>query len=503
MPDVRDPQRQRENDATGQAGTVQVPNLRDLINEEEFTTDWQPLDDADVKRAKEAYKTLIDSFSDPDAKIDADTERTIDAQIKAIEQLLSEQLSEIMHHPKFQEIEASWRGLHDLVMKSREREDLQIHVLNVSRQDLLNDMSTNEDVKRSPLWDKVYKKRYDTWGANPVGTLLGDYYFTPLDQDIRLLDRMSQLAAAGHTPFIASIDPKMLGMKEDFTALDQVNGDPAELVSGATHIAWNRFRAKADARYAALTLPRVLARLPWGEDNPYGPFNFQEDVGNAHNKYLWQNAAYRYGLCLTRAFAKTGWFAQISGPAGGGLVEDLPVPLVMTPAGPQEKSPTEVTFDSTLENNLSKLGFLPVSYKKDGGIAAFFGSQSCYQPQPYTDPEHTANDRLSAMLSSMLCTSRFAHYLKQMMLGIVGKGMEEDEIREFLTKWLANYTLANPKGQGDDVKAQRPLQSFTVEVKPVDDDPGAYIATVMVRPHFLLKEVTVHLRLTARKQVGA
>src|SRR5436190_10274879 len=53
--------------------------------------------------------------------------------IVAIDSLLSRQVNAILHHPRFQQLEASWRGLRHLVDGPIEEQVIQVKLLNVSR----------------------------------------------------------------------------------------------------------------------------------------------------------------------------------------------------------------------------------------------------------------------------------------------------------------------------------------------------------------------------------
>ncbi len=56
--------------------------------------------------------------------------------------------------------------------------------------------------------------------------------------------------------------------------------------------AWKSFRESEDSRYVGLAMPRVLSRLPYGQDFKKVPeFNYEESVdGTNHDKYGWMGA---------------------------------------------------------------------------------------------------------------------------------------------------------------------------------------------------------------------
>src|SRR5690606_27706294 len=97
-------------------------------------------DDHAREWGRDLLKEFISQLLDPSMVVAKDTEKTINLRIAEIDRLLSAQLNEIMHHPDFQQLEASWRGLHYLVHQSETSTMLKIRVLNVSKKDLLKDL---------------------------------------------------------------------------------------------------------------------------------------------------------------------------------------------------------------------------------------------------------------------------------------------------------------------------------------------------------------------------
>jgi type VI secretion system protein ImpC len=254
-----------------------------------------------------------------------DTEAMINARIAQIDALISRQLNEIMHAEEFQRLEASWRGLHYLVNKTETSPLLQIKVLNVTKKELSRDLEKAVEFDQSALFKKVYEEEYGMFGGAPFGALIGDYEFGKHPQDISLLEKISNVAAAAHAPFISAASPELLNL-ESFTQLDDPR-DLAKIFETTEYAKWRSFRESEDSRYVGLCLPHILMRLPYGESTqPVEAFRFEEEVdGKDHRKYLWGNAAYAFATRLTESFAKYNWCASIRGVEGGGLVEGLPV----------------------------------------------------------------------------------------------------------------------------------------------------------------------------------
>ncbi len=293
--------------------------------------------------------------------VSKDTEAMINARIAQIDKLISKQLNEVMHNPEFQKLEASWRGLHYLVQQSETGEKLKLRIMNVSKKDLLKDMEKASEFDQSTLFKKIYEEEFGMFGGSAYGVLLGDYEFSNHPQDLSLLEKISQVAAAAHAPFISAAGSQIFNM-DSYTDLG-VPRDMAKIFQSVEYAKWKSFRDSEDSRYVALTLPHILMRLPYGKANvPVESFNYEEDVeGTVHDKYLWGNAAYALGVRLTDAFAKYHWCAAIRGVEGGGLVEGLPVHTFKTDEGDVAlKCPTEIAITDRREKELADLGFVPL-----------------------------------------------------------------------------------------------------------------------------------------------
>jgi len=424
-----------------------------------------------------------------------DTETMVKARIAQLDALISAQLNEVMHAPEFQRLEASWRGLHYLVHQTETSTNLKIKVFNLSKKDLLKDLERAPEFDQSALFKKIYEEEYGVFGGSPFGLLVGDYEIANHPQDLSLLEKMSNIAAASHAPFVAAADPKMLNL-DSYSQL----GDPrdvSKIFDSVEFTKWRSFRESEDSRYVGLCLPHVLLRLPYGRDTvPVESFGFEEDTdGKDHKKYLWGNAAYSFGTRLTEAFAMYQWTVAIRGVEGGGLVQGLPTHTFKTDEGDVAlKCPTEIAITDRREKEFSDLGFIPLVHCKGTDYAAFFAAQSAQKAKKYDQDFANANARLSTQLPYIFAVSRFAHYLKAMMRDKIGSFMSRTDCERFLNQWISNYVTADDTASPT-VKAQFPLRDARVEVVEIAGKPGAYKAVAFLRPHFQLDELQVSLRL--------
>ncbi|MEX2570219.1 MAG: type VI secretion system contractile sheath large subunit [Gemmatimonadota bacterium] len=454
-------------------------------------------DDNQAVYAKDLIGEFATQVLDEGMAISNDTVAAISDRIAQIDEMISAQLNEVMHAPEFQRLEATWRGLNYLVMNTETGTQLKLRVLNVSQKELLDDLEKAVEFDQSNLFKKIYEEEYGTLGGNPYSVLVGDYEFGRHPQDMALLEKLSNVAAAAHAPFIAGASPKLFDM-DSFTELGRPR-DLSKIFESAELIKWRSFRASEDARYVSLVMPHILLRLPYGPDTkPVEGFNYVEDVdGRNHTKYLWGNAAWALALRITTAFSLYSWCAAIRGVEGGGVVEGLPTHTFRTDEGDIAlKCPTEIAITDRREKELNDLGFIALCHSKGSDFSVFFGGATSQKPKAYNTDEANANARISAQLPYVLAASRFAHYLKVIVRDKIGSFQTREGIEKYLNTWIADYVLLNDDAPQSS-KAQYPLREARVDVTEVAGRPGSYKATVFLRPHFQLEELTASVRLVA------
>jgi type VI secretion system protein ImpC len=496
---MADEKEQAPAQAVEAATTVTQKSLLDQI-----ITDTRLDRDEDQRvQSRREIGTLVEEALKGTLTFSKDLEATINARIADIDQIMSRQLNEILHHPDLQKLEASWRGLHFLVMSSETSTMLKIKVLNSTKEELRRDLDRAVEFDQSAMFKKIYEEEFGTFGGAPFGALIGDYEFGRHPQDVAMLEKISNVAAAAHAPFFSAANSELFNL-DSYTEIGTPR-DLAKIFDTVEYAKYKSFRESEDSRFLGLTLPHILMRLPYGPDTvPVEAFNFVEDVdGKNHSKYLWGNAAFALATRMTDAFAKYNWCAAIRGVEGGGLVEGLPTHTFRTDEGEIAlKCPTEIAITDRREKELSDLGFIPLVHCKGTDYAAFFGMQSAQKIRKYDTDAANANARLSSQMQYIMATSRFAHYLKAIMRDKIGSFMSRADCESYLNRWISNYVLASDSGTQAD-KAKYPLREARVEVAEVPGKPGVYRAVVFLRPHFQLDELSVSLRLVAELPASA
>ncbi|WP_326534391.1 type VI secretion system contractile sheath large subunit [Pseudorhodoferax sp.] len=463
--------------------------------------EFKPKSDEAKSAVEAAVQTLAQQALAQTQLIGSDVVQSIEAMIAAIDEKLSSQINQILHHAELQQLEGAWRGLHYLVNNTETDEQLKIRVMNISKQELGKTLKRYKGTAwdQSPIFKKIYTEEFSQFGGEPYGCLVGDYHFDQTAPDVELLREMAKVAAAAHAPFIAGASPTVMQMGS-WQELANPR-DLTKIFQTPEYAAWRSLRESDDAKYIGLAMPRYLSRLPYGaRTNPVEEFNFEEETGSAdHTKYTWANAAYAMAVNINRSFKEYGWCSRIRGIESGGAVQNLPTHTFPTDDGGVDmKCPTEIAIDDRREAELAKNGFMPLVHRKNSDFAAFIGAQSLQKPTEYDDPDATANANLAARLPYLFATCRFAHYLKSIVRDKVGSFKERDDMQRWLQNWILNYVDGDPAHSSESTKARKPLAAAEVVVEEVEGNPGYYTSKFFLRPHYQLEGLTVSLRLVSK-----
>lgn len=428
----------------------------------------------------------------------------LDRGIAAIDALVGEQLDAILHHRRLRRLEGSWRGLAWLVEGLDPGGTVRVKVLNLPWRDLCRDLATATEFDRSHLFRKVYEEEFGMPGGEPYGLLVIDHELrhrpvaeAPTD-DVNALAALAGVAAAAFAPVVIGGAPALLQV-DSFSDL-ALAGDLADPFRSDEFVRWRGLSRQDDMRFVAVTLPRALARPAWADDPARGDgFRYAETVSGP-DENVWMTAGFPFAAVAARAFANHHWPADVRGAEtdrlGGGLVTDMPTQLFPTdPAW--FRSSLDIALSDRQERMLIEAGLMPLTALPFGEQGVFAGVRTLHMPQRYAGPDSAvadANARFSSQLNSILCVSRFAHYVKLLGREAVGSFHDAADIEQRLHAWLQGYV--NPSiSASSDVRACFPLATARVSVREKIGKPGAFTCTVHLQPHFQLDGVSATFRM--------
>jgi type VI secretion system protein ImpC len=470
-----------------------------IIDEIIQATNLQPADEG-YGMTRAGLQAFINELIKPDRAGARVTQALADDMIATLDRKLSAQMDAILHNAEFQKLESGWRSLRYLVDHTDFRENIKVELLNVSKQDLMDDFEDAADMTKSGLYKTVYTREYGQFGGQPYGLIVGNYEFGPGAQDIKLLQSVASVACVAHAPFVAAAGPEFFGL-QDFGGLPNLK-DLSSIFEMPQYTKWRGFRESEDSRYVALTMPHFLLRIPFGPTTKATKtFNYTEGVAGSDRNFLWGNAAFAFASRITDSFAKYRWCANIIGPQGGGAVEDLVIYQYEAMGELQTKIPTEVLISERREFELAEEGFIALTMRKGSDNAAFFSANSVQKPKAFGNtPEGKAaetNFKLGTQLPYVFVVNRLAHYIKVIQRENIGTWKERVDLDTELNNWIRQY-VADQESPSPGVRSRRPLRKAQIAVSDVEGDPGWYRVDLKVQPHFKYMGASFSLSLVGK-----
>lgn len=417
----------------------------------------------------------------------------IDRYILKINSMINQTLNSILHHPEFQALESTWRGLEYLLQYAPSHKNIKVDLLDVSQSDLAEDFEESVDISQSGLYEQVYKQEYDMPGGQPFGAMIAAYEFDHGAESLSLLKQVAKVASYAQCPFITAASERFF-QKSHFSDVMMME-EIGAFLEKSDYIAWQQFRETDEARYLGLTLPKFMLRLPY-QKSQFNQDRFYREFCSQHSDFLWGNAAFSFGANILKSFIDSGWAVNIRGPESGGKVFDLPMHHFNVGHGLQTKIPIETLIPESRELALANQGFIPLCYYKNSDFACYFSANSFQKPRQFLEEEDTANSRVNARLPYVFLASRIAHYLKVLQRENIGAAKDAKTLERELNKWLKTLVTSMPN-PSPELIATHPLNEAYVEVGEQADNPGYYNVKLFISPHFQVEGIDVMLSLVA------
>lgn len=396
----------------------------------------------------------------------------------SLEERLGAQLDAILHHPDFAALEAAWRALDFLLRHIDFGENIEVSVLNISKQGLMEDFEDAPEVTQAALYQRVYSDEFGQFGGRPYSVMIGNYDFGPQAPDIKLMQKLAAVGAISHAPFIAAASHRFFHI-EAYSAFSKLR-DIASIFQQPGYEKWNAFRKSEDARYIGLTLPGFLLRPP--HHVAIGSFEYQEKVQSTDNDLLWGNAAFALATRIADSFARYRWCLNMTGREGGcvdGLRNNLAGAALQ--AG---RIPTRFLLTDKRESDVVAQGFIPLSVHKGDDCAAFYSASSVHDFRHGGDAGEgeDLSARLGAQLPYLLVISRIAHYIKIIQREHIGAWKNRHDVDHELNTWLKQY-VSDMDNPAPGVRARRPLRRAEIKVREVEGKGDWYATRIRITPH--------------------
>jgi type VI secretion system protein ImpC len=254
------------------------------------------------------------------------------AMLNTVDAATADLMRALLHHADFQHTESLWRGVDFLLRRLETGPMLQVHLIDVSAEELAADLSANDDLSESGLYQLLVAKPGQQKDAG-FTYIAGLYNFEATPPHAELLGRMAKVAAAAGAPFITAIDTDAFGTPKK---------PPHPLV----HAAFGELRRLPEASRLALLGPRFLLRHPYGKrSDPISSFAFEEfTASDGLGGMLWGHPAL---LAVT----------ALAGQNGNTQIADLPFHHYVDADGDSAALPCTERFVGTdLTTQLGRYG---------------------------------------------------------------------------------------------------------------------------------------------------
>jgi type VI secretion system protein ImpC len=405
----------------------------------------------------------------------------LDFVITDLEADLNLALNSLLHHPVFQCVEATWRGLHWLVTQSASDPCSQIDFASVSRARLHHDLAYSAGLEESDFFELLYTREYGQYGGRPYGAVIGDYSFGYDREDIDLIRRLGSICGMAHCPFISAVAPAFF----DVASFDALSGLTSlqELMEGKQYLQWRNFQQSEAAAYVLLTLPHILLRDLWRyEDGGVSERVAEEMVDAQGRSSLWGNAAFAMASCLLRSFRRFRVCTHLSGPDGG-RVSGLPE-MVNRETG-ETLYPLEILLSENREAELITMGLAPLNVAKASHSLLFQSANSLrwgYFQLRSEGANEPLGARLGAQLPYLFIILRIAHYLRVIYRENLGSTHSLADLKGELMSWLKSY-VSDVESPAPAVRARRPLRNVALIAADTDKTGEWRTLTLVLTPH--------------------
>lgn len=425
--------------------------LDDLFNLVEVPEETSAPSSYSIENALERIISMLTSAGKDYSSID---NRAINSAVQELDGVISAQVNEILHHDEFRRLESAWRGLKFLIDRTDFRENIQIEVMSVPKQNLY-------DV----FHKSVYQPEYNDESEFPLSVVIADYEFDNSNPDIELLMKLSNDLDDIQIPFISSVNAEFFGL----SVSDDINTLPylKEFFSGPEYVKWRGFRETPSARWITLAFNRFLLRSLYGKENRIKRYEFNE-VGMF---YVWGNPVWALGVLINGSFARIGWATEITG-AKNGTIEDLPVREHTLKSGEKTFIPLSAYIPMQLASDLAENGIVTLTCRPNFDSAVVLTVPTAFLPTKYSDQRTTEASILFATLQYQLLVSRIAQYIRLIQDKIV-PGNSPQGIEEGFTDALIRFIS---------VKGRSAIDNIQVKLTPDKDKPNLFDIGIYIRP---------------------
>ena len=299
-----------------------------------------------------------------------------------VDAAITSEMRALLHHPHFQALEAMWRGVAEVVRRLDTDANLQLYLIDVSRDELAADLAAG--VEASGFYRLLVDGSVGMPGTPAWAVLAGLFSLGGDEAELSLLAELGAIAGDARAPFVAGASPVLAGA----TSI-AASPDPDDWIE-ATPRGWTALRASTVGSHIGLALPRILLRMPYGErTDACELFAFEEfapGIRPEHDSYLWGSGSLAVALLLGEAFSETGWTLR-----PGHEISGLPLHVYRDDGEVVATPCAEIVLSERIAARLQDRGLTPVLSVRDTGAVVLPVLRSIADPPARLAGRWTSN----------------------------------------------------------------------------------------------------------------
>ncbi|MGN1392574.1 MAG: type VI secretion system contractile sheath domain-containing protein [Succinivibrionaceae bacterium] len=419
----------------------------------------------------------------------SDSVLKISKLIVAIDQKISKQLSTIINHKKFKDLESNWRSLYQLILTDYSKTRVKIKILDISWNEISKDLNLSYDIKRSSLYYKIYSRELNTAGGLPFGLIVVAHRLSQenlLDEwergfsdfdDVYTAQLLGELGDHCLCQVLVGLDELFFGDNLDVIMHDirRLN----RIIESSDFLPWQNLRKHKCSRFLNVVLPDYLIRPIYC--NYKTSFIFSEEFCDS-KEGLWGNAVFLMAINVIREFSRISWFGFLRAydeHGEKGAIVELPFEQPIIP---------KISCAVENDNDWSELGLTVLTNVYLTSYYGFFSNSS-------VKLSHNDSEKVVNMMQTNLMSCRFSHYIKVLLRDKVGNYDSAQDCKVFLSSWLSKYVIGSSFSD-ESVMARYPLKSFNIDVTEREDDRTIYDCEVTIEPQYQYDLSTVSIMLS-------
>lgn len=177
--------------------------------------------------------------------------------LEAADQAAAFAVKQLLHSPRFRELEARWRSLDWLTRRIDSDVSVKVAVIDLSEQELRADLD-RENLAESALYELLVTRPQLQPDKKGWGVIVLDHRLGGEIADIELLGRLSQIAADSKAKLLVGLSDDAVGCtqgKDPFTA--------RELAEAS--VGWQALQQLPDTKHTSAIWPGFILRQPYGK----------------------------------------------------------------------------------------------------------------------------------------------------------------------------------------------------------------------------------------------